>query len=90
MSEHTNPATAQDSPGIVMVVDDVPENLKQLCEMLERGGYRVMPAQDGFMALRAAEAVTPDLILLDIRMPELDGFEVCTRLKHDPALGMFR
>ncbi len=86
MSEHTNPATAQDSPGIVMVVDDVPENLKQLCEMLERGGYRVMPAQDGFMALRAAEAVTPDLILLDIRMPELDGFEVCTRLKHDPAL----
>lgn len=86
MNDHKDSAMPEDSPGVVMVVDDVPENLKQLCEMLERGGYRVMPAQDGFMALRAAEAMQPDLILLDIRMPGLDGFEVCARLKHDPAL----
>ena len=70
----------------ILVVDDVPANLRQLCEMLERSGYQVRPAQDGAMALKAAESSPPDLILLDIRMPGMDGYEVCLRLKANAAL----
>jgi len=71
---------------VVLIVDDMPENLKHLSELLKRAGYRVMPAQDGATALKAAAKVTPDLILLDIRMPDMDGFEVCARFKADTAL----
>ncbi|WP_051261703.1 response regulator [Desulfovibrio inopinatus] len=74
------------TPPVILVIDDVPDNLKQLTELLENAAYRVMPAQNGPMALRAAEAMQPDLILLDIRMPGMNGFEVCTQLKHNPAL----
>ncbi len=70
----------------VMVVDDVPDNLRRLSQMLGKYGYKVMPAQDGEMALEAAAASPPDLILLDIRMPGMDGYQVCTHLKDDPNL----
>lgn len=76
----------KDNPSTILIIDDVPDNLKQLSEMLERGGYRVMPAQSGAMALRAAETTPPDLILLDIRMPEMDGYETCLRFKAREAL----
>jgi len=70
----------------IMVVDDTPDNLKLLQEMLGAKGYYVFASPDGKMALNAAATNPPDLILLDIIMPEMDGFEVCERLKADPAL----
>jgi len=70
----------------ILVVDDSPENLELLCQELRKSGYKVRPAPDGEMALRAAEMTPPDLILLDIRMPRLDGYEVCRELKANPAL----
>ena len=70
----------------ILVVDDTPENLSLLCEMLRASDYRVRPVPSGPLALRAARADPPDLILLDIYMPEMSGFEMCERLKADPEL----
>jgi putative two-component system response regulator len=70
----------------IMVVDDIPENLKLLTQMLQGQGYRVLAFPSGAMALAAAAKSPPDLILLDINMPEMNGFEVCKRLKADHAL----
>ncbi|MWV15645.1 response regulator [Pseudomonas sp. L-22-4S-12] len=70
---------------LVLVVDDTPENLQLMSELL-LGRYRVKVASSGAKALRiAAGSPPPDLILLDIMMPEMDGYEVCRRLKADPA-----
>jgi CheY-like chemotaxis protein len=69
--------------GNILVVDDVPANLILLTGMLKEKGYRVRPVPNGKMALKAVEHEPPDLILLDINMPEMDGFEVCRRLKQD-------
>ena len=65
----------------ILVVDDTPANLKLLTELLTAHGYRVRPAATGALAVRSAAAKHPDLVLLDIRLPDLDGFEVCRRLK---------
>lgn len=70
----------------IMVVDDTPANLKLLEKILQGQGYRVKQFPRGAMALRAAAQNPPDLILLDIMMPELDGIEVCRRLKTDERL----
>jgi signal transduction histidine kinase len=70
----------------ILLVDDTPANLNLLIGMLRQRGYRLRPAPSGKLALRAARTAPPDLILLDIRMPEMDGYEVCERLKADPAL----
>lgn len=70
----------------IMVVDDTPANLKLLQEMLHGKGYRVMQFPRGAMALKAAAKNPPDLILLDILMPQMDGFEVCRQLKADKKL----
>lgn len=67
----------------ILIVDDTPANLRLLSEMLAAQGYAVRPAPDGALALAAVQAEPPDLILLDIRMPEMDGYEVCERLKAD-------
>lgn len=67
----------------VLVVDDTPENLRLLVEVLGKGGYRARPAGNGELALRSARAKPPALILLDVMMPDMDGFEVCRRLKDD-------
>lgn len=69
----------------ILVVDDTPENLRLLSTMLVHEGFYVRKALNGSMALTAVEALPPDLILLDIMMPEMDGFEVCERLKANPA-----
>jgi putative two-component system response regulator len=66
-----------------MLVDDVPDNLTLLTGMLKEKGHRVRPVPSGKLALKAIEIEPPDLILLDITMPEMDGFEVCRRLKQD-------
>ena len=73
-------------PETIMIVDDTPANLKLLTEMLQGQGCRVLALPDGAKALAAAARCPPDLILLDITMPELNGFEVCERLKAEPAL----
>jgi len=67
----------------ILVVDDTPANLTLLSGMLKVKGHRVRPVPGGKLALGAVEAEPPDLILLDITMPEMDGFEVCRRLKDD-------
>jgi sigma-B regulation protein RsbU (phosphoserine phosphatase) len=69
--------------GDILVVDDTPANLRLLSKMLNEQGYRVRPVLDGRLALAAAQAKLPDLILLDIRMPDLDGYQVCEQLKDD-------
>ncbi|WRH67030.1 MAG: EAL domain-containing protein [Planktothrix sp. GU0601_MAG3] len=67
----------------ILIVDDTPDNLHLLSRMLTRQGYNVRKALSGPMALTAAKTVAPDLILLDIMMPEMDGYEVCQHLKAD-------
>ncbi len=69
------------SVGNILVVDDTPENLQLLMGILEEQGYIVRPAPNGRLALSGARAIPPDLVLLDIRMPEMDGYEVCEQLK---------
>lgn len=73
-----------DHPGDLLIVDDLADNLRVLSNTLAEQGYRVRAARNGTMALVGACAYPPDLILLDIRMPEMDGYEVCRRLKADP------
>lgn len=65
----------------ILIVDDVPDNLHLLTSMLREQGYSARPAPNGRLALRAAENDPPDLILLDVDMPGMDGFEVCRELK---------
>lgn len=68
----------------ILLVDDQPANLDVLRQVLEAEGYRVFLAPNGEMALKNAGRVHPDLILLDVRMPGMDGYEVCQRLKGNP------
>jgi len=65
----------------ILIVDDAPDNLRVLSSMLTKQGYTVRKALNGNMALTACETSLPDLILLDIRMPDMDGYEVCRHLK---------
>ncbi|MGI9571409.1 MAG: response regulator, partial [Desulfobulbia bacterium] len=67
----------------ILVVDDDISNLKLLTELLEKEGYRVRPVEKAHVALDSAVTKPPGLILLDVRMPEMDGFELCRRLKQD-------
>ncbi len=70
----------------IMIVDDTPQNLRLLENMLSKRGYQVYALPNGEMALKAAKKSPPDLILLDINMPGMDGYEVCRRLKEMPEL----
>ena len=70
-----------DRPPNVLLVDDTPANLQVLGGMLKEQGCIVRPVPSGKLAIRFAEADPPDIILLDIMMPEMDGYEVCRRLK---------
>ena len=67
----------------ILIVDDTPANLNVLSAILGKRGYRVRPAINGALALKAAQKAAPDLILLDVQMPGLDGYEVCRQLKAD-------
>jgi len=69
----------------ILVVDDVPQNVRLLDAVLSSNGYAVTSASSGREALEKVTAGVPDLILLDIQMPEIDGYEVCRRLRADPA-----
>ena len=70
----------------VIVVDDVPENLRLLIQMLSDEGYHVRTAPSGELALQSIQKSPPDLILLDILMPGMDGYEVCRQLKLNDSL----
>jgi DNA-binding NtrC family response regulator len=76
---------AKPSTERLLLVDDVPANLEVLSAVLEPHGFEILAAPDGVSALRVAARARPDLILLDVLMPELDGIETCRRLKADPA-----
>ncbi|WP_017748336.1 diguanylate cyclase domain-containing protein [Scytonema hofmannii] len=71
--------------GNILIVDDQLDNLRVLSTVLAKEGYHVRKALNGQMALTAVKTLPPDIILLDINMPEMDGYEVCERLKADPA-----
>jgi DNA-binding response OmpR family regulator len=73
-------------PGNIMIVDDNPENLVLLEEILRQRGHEVRAFPRGRLALAAANQAPPDLILLDINMPEMNGYEVCERLKSSAEL----
>jgi DNA-binding response OmpR family regulator/DNA-binding CsgD family transcriptional regulator len=70
--------------GTVMIVDDTPGNLALLSDTLSEAGYRVLVATDGLSALEQITYLKPDIILLDVMMPGIDGFETCNRLKASP------
>jgi DNA-binding response OmpR family regulator/DNA-binding CsgD family transcriptional regulator len=70
----------------LLVVDDVPANLSVLIDAASAAGYRVLLAESGERALKLAEKTKPDLVLLDVMMPGLDGYATCRRLKADLAL----
>lgn len=65
----------------IVIVDDIPDNLRLLSRILKKEGYRVRPAPSGKRALATIEKEPPEVILLDIMMPEMDGYEVCRRIK---------
>ena len=79
-------ATDQQEGGSILIVDDTPANGLLLVRMLTERGYKTTPVLSGKLALEAARTERPDLILLDIAMPEMNGFEVCEHLKADAAL----
>ncbi|MGP4845853.1 ATP-binding response regulator [Marinobacter sp. 1Y8] len=81
MTEHAS----EHDEATILLVDDNPQNLKVLYETLKDRGYRLLIANEGEKALTLAERHHPEVILLDIMMPGMDGYEVCERLKHNPA-----
>ncbi|MEJ2222731.1 MAG: response regulator [Desulfobacterales bacterium] len=74
-----------DATEAILLVDDNPTNLQLLFETLDGRGYKLLIAKSGKVALSIARKALPNLILLDIMMPEIDGYEVCRRLKADPT-----
>jgi adenylate cyclase len=82
----SRPRDAMHDPPRILIVDDNETNRDILATRLATQGYALSQAADGELALEAAAALLPDLILLDVMMPKLDGIEVCRRLKADPAL----
>lgn len=75
-----------ESKGKIMIVDDTVVNLELLQNLLQRRGYSIMAFPQGKLALKAALKSPPDMLLLDINMPEVDGFEVCSHFKSEPSL----
>lgn len=79
-----NSQEALETKAEIMIVDDRPENIRLLSVALNRQGYKVNSVDNSVQALDIAKATHPDLILLDIMMPVMDGYEVCEALKHNP------
>ncbi|TAG92970.1 MAG: hybrid sensor histidine kinase/response regulator [Oscillatoriales cyanobacterium] len=79
-----NKNNTEENRGNILIIDDTPENLQVLSATLCDRGYKVRGVINGKMAIRAAKSGSPDLILLDIKMPEMNGYEVCTQLKAQP------
>src|SRR5512145_511406 len=73
------------SPAKVLVVDDTPRNVKLLADLLTVKGYSVATATSGREALASIDSDPPDLVLLDVVMPEMSGYEVCAKIRENPA-----
>ena len=84
MTVATDSSDITPSQANLLVVDDIPVNLSLLTQILAEQGYKVRVAPSGGLALKSVESYPPDLILLDINMPDLNGYEVCQKLKADP------
>src|SRR5215216_6187007 len=80
------PRSDAGQPASILAVDDTPANLQVLAGMLKDRGYKVRPVPGGKLALLAAKRDPPDLIFLDINMPEMNGYELCEHLKADDRL----
>jgi class 3 adenylate cyclase len=76
------------TPAKILVVDDTPRNVKLLADLLTVKGYAVMAASSGQEALAKIDAEAPDLVLLDVVMPEMSGYEVCQKIRENPATAM--
>ncbi len=85
-SAHPSASSQEHHSAHVMVVDDTIANLKLMVATLSEVGYSVRPVQTGEQAIRAAEASLPDLVLLDIDLPGMDGYEVCRYFKASATL----
>ncbi len=79
------PSRESKHKGSVLVIDDEPANLKLLMNILTEQGYSVHPANEGELGLQFVKHTLPDLVLVDIRMPGMDGYQVCASLKDDPT-----
>lgn len=80
---NNNQNNINENKGDILIVDDLPDNLRVLSQILAEKKYYVRKAINGKTAIRAAQLAIPDLILLDIKMPEMDGYEVCSQLKSN-------
>lgn len=80
-SAHSEGVTGND----ILIVDDNPANLGILSTILKAQNYKVRPVPSGTLALKAVESMPPDLILLDVTMPDMNGYEVCSKIKENPA-----
>jgi class 3 adenylate cyclase len=76
------------TPAKILVVDDTPKNVKLLADLLTVKGYAVVTATSGAEALKRVEAEKPDLVLLDVVMPEMSGYEVCRKIRENPEAGI--
>jgi two-component system sensor histidine kinase/response regulator len=76
------PQEERESPGIVLIVDDIAANVRLLTGILRVGGYEIITALSGLEALEKLAEQTPDVVLLDVMMPGMDGFEVCRRIRE--------
>src|SRR4029078_6703996 len=74
-----------DESGLILIVDDSPRNLSLLSDTLASSGFEIAVAVNGTRAIQLAKEGSPDLILLDVKMEGIDGFETCRRLKADPV-----
>lgn len=81
----THHPTPTENPSCILVVDDQPANIQVVGSVLGALGYEIVPAVDGATALKRLNTRVPDLVLLDLLMPSMDGFEVCRRLREHPA-----
>lgn len=83
-----NPMThnpVRDYKADILIVDDTPNNLRVLSSILQEQGYEIRKAINGKMAIRSVQTDPPDLVLLDIKMPDMDGYQVCSQLKSMEA-----
>lgn len=80
----TTPGATAAAPGVVLIVDDMPFVIRTLTRFLRADGHVIRTAPDGATALAEAIAAHPDVVLLDIMLPVLDGYEVCRRLRSHP------
>src|ERR1700733_4072169 len=78
-----SPGADVSEPATILIDENIPANLRLLVDSLAGRGFRVLVALDGVEALERAQFSQPDLILLDVKMPGIDGFETCRRLKLD-------